>query len=200
VFLWNRLFTEMKAVSTIIDIIGVPRLQSLLRLIKRRVYRTYCGVVTPCILDLCTRRRWLVRFILWPLHPRSQNTGTRWLEGLVRITVGLATTWDRNISYSCRESNPDSSIVQSTAYSVYTLGIWKLCEKEAGFVGPAPMCRYVACLQVHNLNVISRISCMNNSFEYACWFLTSVYFVITCSLPATSSVCLKTDRNNVGFL
>ena len=199
-FLWNRFFTEMKAIRTTIDITGVPRVQSLLRLIKRSVYRTYCGIITPCILDLCTRRRWLIRFILRPLHPRRQNTGTCWLEGWVRITVGLATTLDRNISYSCRESNPDSSIVQSTAYSVYTLGIWNLCKREAGFVGSAQTCRHVACLQVHNHNVISRSSCMNNSFEYACWFLTPVYFVSTCSVSATSFICLKTERNNVGFL
>jgi len=121
----------MKAVRTI-EITGVPRIQSSLRLIKRRVYRTYCGVITPCILDPWTRCRWLVRFTFRPLYLRSQNTGTCWLEGWVRITVGLATTWERNISYSCRESNPDSSIVQSRANSIYTLGIWNLCKRFCG--------------------------------------------------------------------
>jgi hypothetical protein len=129
VSLWSWFFTEMKAVRTTIEITGVSRVQALLRLIKRRFYMTHCGVITPGILNLCSRRRWPVRFTLRPLHPRSQNTGTRWLEG-------LTTAGDRNISYSCRESNPDPSIFQSTAYSIYTLGIWNLCKREAGFGVP----------------------------------------------------------------
>jgi len=199
VFLWNWFFTEMKAIRTSIDITGVPRVQPLLRLIKRRVYMTHCGVITPGILNLCSRRRWPVRFTLRPLLLRSQNTGTHWLDGWVRFTVGLATAGDRNISYSCRESNPDPSIFQSTAYSIYTLAIWNLWKREAGFGGPAQTCRHIACLQVHCLNFIWRNSCMNNSFEYACWFLTPVYCVITCSLTATSSVCLQTERTMSDF-
>lgn len=91
VFLWNRFFIEVKAERTV-EITGVPRVQSLLSLIKFRVYGTYCDVLTPCILDLCTRRRRLVGFTLRPLHPRSQNTGIRWLQSWVRLVWPLRGT------------------------------------------------------------------------------------------------------------
>ena len=47
-------------------------------------------------------------------------------------------------------------------------GDLKFMQEGSRFCGPAQMCRHVACLQAHNLNFISRNSCMNNSFEYAC--------------------------------
>jgi hypothetical protein len=51
--------------------------------------------------------------MLRPLYSRGYNHGIHWIEGWVGTTDGLESGGTRKISFLCRESKVDSSVVQS---------------------------------------------------------------------------------------
>ena len=75
----------------------------------------------------CTRWRWMVKFsppaVLFPW----QNPGTPWIGGWVSSVDGLD-GFEEKISYPCRDSNPEFSILYLTGYTDYTI-----LEREINF-------------------------------------------------------------------
>jgi hypothetical protein len=62
--------------------------------------------ISPGILDLGTRRRWIVSFTPRPLYPGERTSGTQWIGGLVGPRAGLDTVVGRKIPSHSRESSP----------------------------------------------------------------------------------------------
>jgi hypothetical protein len=69
----------------------------------------------------------------WRYISTILNLGASWKQ-MISFTPRLLYLQDameeRNISFSCREPNPDSSVVQPVTYSLY----WQLCGAKCGFV------------------------------------------------------------------
>jgi hypothetical protein len=61
--------------------------------------------ITPHILNLGTRWRWVVIFTLRPLYLRGKNPGALWIGGWVGPRAGLAVVMKRKIM-AFRDSNP----------------------------------------------------------------------------------------------
>jgi hypothetical protein len=139
----------------------VPRVQSLMCLIKRRVHGTYCDFIRPCILDLCTSRRWLVRFTLRPLHsPQSKHQYP--LAG----RLGKNCSWSGQCmgqKYFLLLPGIESRLLGCPVHSLLNIhsGDPKFMQEWAGFVGAAQMCRHFACLQLLHLNFMPRCSYVN---------------------------------------
>jgi hypothetical protein len=70
--------------------------------------KTYGGsrCITPHILDLITRWRWVVSFTPRPLYPQGKSSGTHWIGDWVGPRAVLDTVVKRKISSPRRESNP----------------------------------------------------------------------------------------------
>jgi hypothetical protein len=74
-------------------------------LTEQHVRKAYWGAkISPRILNLGTRWRWMVSFT-----PRERNPGTHWIEVWVGPRAGLDAVMKGKILSLCRNSNPRSS-------------------------------------------------------------------------------------------
>jgi hypothetical protein len=82
-----------------------------------------CAGISPRILDLVTRWRWVVSFTLQPLYPPKERAPvTHWIGGWVSPSVGLDAVVKREITSPFRVSNPPLPIIQPVA-QLYTTGL-----------------------------------------------------------------------------
>jgi hypothetical protein len=74
---------------------------------KQHAMKTYWGSggIAPRMLDLGTRRRWVVSFTPRPLYPRERAPRTHWIGGWVGPRAVLETVIKRKIPSPRRESN-----------------------------------------------------------------------------------------------
>jgi hypothetical protein len=70
------------------------------------------GGISPRILDLGTRWRWVVSFTSQPLYPQGKSPGTHLLEDLVGSRAVLDAVVKKKIPGPRRKSNPKTPIVQ----------------------------------------------------------------------------------------
>jgi hypothetical protein len=80
----------------------VPVLNSLSALPWRRVGEWR---YSSTLLDLLTRRRWVISSTPRPLYPAEKAPNTHWVGNWVGPGAGLDDVEKRNISCICRESN-----------------------------------------------------------------------------------------------
>jgi hypothetical protein len=74
------------------------------------------------ILDLGTRRRWVVSFMPRPLYPRGKIPATHPIWGWVGPGAGLDAVEKRNTSYPCRELNPGCPARRHRDWAIPTPG------------------------------------------------------------------------------
>jgi hypothetical protein len=86
-------------------------------LTKHHAMKTYWrnGGLAPRILDLGTRRRWVVTFTPRQHYPREADPGTNCIEGWVDNRAVLDTAGKTKIPSPHRESNTRTPIVQHLA-------------------------------------------------------------------------------------
>jgi hypothetical protein len=100
---WNRCMTCVGK--------GKVTVKLSLCLTKHHTMKMYwrSGGITPCILDLSTRWRWVVSFMPQPLYPRERVPGTHCIGGWVGPKASLDAVvkgkipshyWDLNPCYS----------------------------------------------------------------------------------------------------
>jgi hypothetical protein len=90
--------------------------------------KAYCGSggIAPRILDLGTRWRWVVSFMLRPLYPGEIVPGTHWIGGWMVSRTGLDAVVKRKIPSFCRDSSPRTPIVQPVSQR-YTTELYLIC-------------------------------------------------------------------------
>jgi hypothetical protein len=82
--------------------------------------KTYSGMkYSSIILYLDTGWNWVVSFTPLSLYPQKTSPCARCIWGWVGSKAGLYVTEKRKISCLCQESNPDCSVVQPVAWSLY---------------------------------------------------------------------------------
>jgi hypothetical protein len=81
------------------------------------------------ILDLGTRWRWVMIFMLRSLYSRGKRRRYPMNWGWMGLRVGLNAVEYREICYSCLESNPGSPVRRYTDYSPH-VNSWKLSNSS----------------------------------------------------------------------
>jgi hypothetical protein len=64
-----------------------------------------CGCIAPCILDLGTGWKWIVRFRPRPLNPEAKFSCNQY-ERRLGVILSLNGYGGEKIHRSCRDSNP----------------------------------------------------------------------------------------------
>jgi hypothetical protein len=82
---------------------------------------TRSGSISPLMLHLSTRWRYVVSLICWLLTPRKRATGTHWKRGWVSSRAGLDTLEKTWISCPCQDSNPVLSSPWPSYYTDYAI-------------------------------------------------------------------------------
>jgi hypothetical protein len=83
-------------------------------------YRRSRGL-TPLILNLGTRCRWVVNFTLRPFYP-WEGSITHWIAGLVRLRASMDVLEKRKISCPYWDSNPAPSVPLYIYIYIYIYG------------------------------------------------------------------------------
>jgi len=84
------------------------------------------GDITPLILNVGTRLRWVASFTPRPLYPRCKPPGTRWIGGWVGPRAGLEAVAKRNNPYPYRKSY--SGLPACTLVTIVTEITWLLTK------------------------------------------------------------------------
>jgi hypothetical protein len=74
------------------------------------------GDIALLFLNLGTRWRWMVNFMLWQLYPYEKKPGAHWKVGLVELRASLDVFMKRKISYPYRDSFTMAARVQTPAW------------------------------------------------------------------------------------
>jgi hypothetical protein len=77
--------------------------------------------IAPRVFYLGTRLRWMVSFMIRPLHSRGRAPDTHWIENWVGCRTSIGAMVKGKISCSNRESSPYFSIIQPVVWSLYKM-------------------------------------------------------------------------------
>jgi hypothetical protein len=94
------------------------------------------GYIDSCVLNLGTRRKWVVKFTPRPFYSRkSRASDTSWEGSWVHYRTSLCAVENREMSCACRVSNPDLSVfhpfsIVAILTELSRFGIYILSKRE----------------------------------------------------------------------